>query len=136
VVYPIIKESEKMDLKDLHDGYESIVRAFPIPQYQVSIVHGQMKPADKDFEMQRFVKGETQIMVATTVIEVGVNVPNASVMIIENAEEIHCIESSFSAYIDNLMLGNLKFAHRYARPEARDDFKHEFTYKAYWKILL
>ena len=57
-------------------------------------------------------------------------------MIIENAEEIHCIESSFSAYIDNLMLGNLKFAHRYARPEARDDFKHEFTYKAYWKILL
>ncbi len=68
------------------DGYESISRAFPKPQYQISIVHGRMKSADKDFEMQRFVSGETQIMVATTVIEVGVNVPNASVMIIENSE--------------------------------------------------
>ena len=86
IVYPLIKESEKMDYKDLMDGYESIVRAFPIPGYQVSIVHGQMKPDAKDFEMQRFVKGETNIMVATTVIEVGVNVPNASVMIIESAE--------------------------------------------------
>lgn len=86
VVYPLIKESEKMDYKDLMDGYESIVREFPMPEYQISIVHGQMKPADKDFEMERFVKGETQIMVATTVIEVGVNVPNASVMIIESAE--------------------------------------------------
>jgi ATP-dependent DNA helicase RecG len=85
VVYPLIKESEKMDYKDLMDGYESIVRAFP-PPYQVSIVHGQMKADAKDFEMQRFVKGETQIMVATTVIEVGVNVPNASVMVIESAE--------------------------------------------------
>ncbi|MFP2994994.1 ATP-dependent DNA helicase RecG [Spongiivirga sp. MCCC 1A20706] len=86
VVYPLIQESEKMDYKDLMDGYESIVREFPMPEYQISIVHGQMKPADKDYEMNRFVKGETQIMVATTVIEVGVNVPNASVMIIESAE--------------------------------------------------
>jgi len=86
VVYPLIQESETMDYKDLMDGYESIVREFPQPNYQISIVHGQMKPADKDYEMNRFVKGETQIMVATTVIEVGVNVPNASVMIIESAE--------------------------------------------------
>lgn len=86
VVYPLIQESEAMDYKDLMDGYESIVRDFPLPDYQISIVHGQMKPADKDYEMARFVKGETQIMVATTVIEVGVDVPNASVMIIESAE--------------------------------------------------
>lgn len=86
VVYPLIQESEKMDYKDLMDGYESIARDFPAPTYQISIVHGQMKPADKEYEMNRFVKGETQIMVATTVIEVGVNVPNASVMIIESAE--------------------------------------------------
>lgn len=86
IVYPLIQESEKMDYKDLMDGYESISRDFPQPKYQISIVHGQMKAADKDFEMQRFIKGETQIMVATTVIEVGVNVPNASVMIIESAE--------------------------------------------------
>ena len=85
IVYPLIEESEKLDLKDLMDGYESVVRAFPKPQYQVSIVHGKMKPADKEFEMQRFVSGKSQIMVATTVIEVGVNVPNASVMLIENA---------------------------------------------------
>ncbi|WP_308993253.1 ATP-dependent DNA helicase RecG [Mariniflexile litorale] len=86
IVYPLIQESEKMDYKDLMDGYESVSRDFPMPKYQISIVHGKMKPADKDFEMQRFIKGETQIMVATTVIEVGVNVPNASVMIIESAE--------------------------------------------------
>jgi ATP-dependent DNA helicase RecG len=86
VVYPLIQESEALDYKDLMDGYESIVRDFPQPEYQISIVHGKMKPADKDYEMERFVKGETQIMVATTVIEVGVNVPNASVMIIESAE--------------------------------------------------
>ena len=86
VVYPLINESETLDFKDLMDGYEGIVRDFPMPKYQVSMVHGQMKPADKEFEMQRFVKGETHIMVATTVIEVGVNVPNASVMIIESAE--------------------------------------------------
>ena len=84
IVYPLIKESEKMDIKNLEDGYELICAEFP--QYRVSKVHGQMKPAEKDAEMQRFVNGETQIMVATTVIEVGVNVPNASVMVIENAE--------------------------------------------------
>jgi len=86
VVYPLVKESETLDLKDLQDGYESIVREFPLPEYAVSIVHGQMKTTDKDYEMQRFVRGVTQIMVATTVIEVGIDVPNASVMIIENAE--------------------------------------------------
>lgn len=86
IVYPLIKESEKMDFNNLMDGFESISRAFPLPDYRVSIVHGKMRPEDKDFEMQRFVRGETQIMVATTVIEVGVNVPNASVMIIESAE--------------------------------------------------
>ncbi|TNJ46571.1 ATP-dependent DNA helicase RecG [Tamlana fucoidanivorans] len=86
VVYPLIQESEKMDYKDLMDGYESLSRDFPMPDYQISIVHGKMKPEDKDYEMRRFLKGETQIMVATTVIEVGVNVPNASVMIIESAE--------------------------------------------------
>ncbi len=86
IVYPLIKESEKMDYKDLMDGYESITRRFPLPQYRVSIVHGQMKTVAKEFEMQRFVKGETQIMVATTVIEVGVDIPNASAMIIESAE--------------------------------------------------
>jgi ATP-dependent DNA helicase RecG len=85
IVYPLIEESEKLDLKDLMEGYESIVRAFPKPKYQVSVVHGRMKATDKDYEMQRFVEGKTQIMVATTVIEVGVNVPNASVMVIENA---------------------------------------------------
>jgi len=86
IVYPLIKESEKLDLKNLMDGFEVISREFPLPEYKISIVYGKIKPADKEFEMQRFVKGETQIMVATTVIEVGVNVPNASVMIIENAE--------------------------------------------------
>jgi ATP-dependent DNA helicase RecG len=86
MVFPLIEESETMDYKDLMDGYESICRAFPRPKYQVSAVHGRMKPEDKDFEMQRFVSGKTQIMVATTVIEVGVNVPNASVMVIESAE--------------------------------------------------
>jgi ATP-dependent DNA helicase RecG len=84
VVYPLIEESAKLDLKHLDDGYESIKRAFP--EAHISIVHGKMKAQDKDFEMQRFIKHETQIMVATTVIEVGVNVPNASVMVIENAE--------------------------------------------------
>ncbi len=86
IVYPLIQESEALDYKDLMDGYESISREFPKPKYQISIVHGKMKPADKDYEMQRFIKGETQIMVATTVIEVGVNIPNASVMVIESAE--------------------------------------------------
>ncbi|MCF8371747.1 MAG: ATP-dependent DNA helicase RecG [Bacteroidales bacterium] len=86
IVYPLIKESEKMDYKDLEDGYESIVQAFPPPNYQVSIVHGKMKQDAKDLEMKRFVEGQTQIMVATTVIEVGVDVPNASIMVIESAE--------------------------------------------------
>lgn len=86
VVFPLIEESEKLDYKDLMEGYNQIEREFPIPKYQVSIVHGQMKAEDKEYEMNRFVKGVTDIMVATTVIEVGVNVPNASVMIIESAE--------------------------------------------------
>ena len=86
IVFPLIEESAKMDYKDLMDGYESISRDFPLPTYAVSILHGKMKPADKDFEMDRFSRGKTNIMVATTVIEVGVNVPNASVMIIESAE--------------------------------------------------
>lgn len=87
IVYPLIEESKSFDYKDLTDGYEAILKDFPPPQYNVSIVHGRMKPEDKDYEMQRFVKGETQIMVATTVIEVGVNVPNASIMMIESAEK-------------------------------------------------
>jgi ATP-dependent DNA helicase RecG len=86
IVYPLINESSTQDYKDLMDGYESISRDFPLPQYSISIVHGQMKPAEKEAEMQRFVAGKTNIMVATTVIEVGVNVPNASVMVIESAE--------------------------------------------------
>ncbi|MFT6749137.1 MAG: ATP-dependent DNA helicase RecG [Flavobacterium sp.] len=86
IVYPLIQESEKLDYKDLMDGYESISRDFPLPEYSISMVHGQMKPADKKAEMQRFVQGKTNIMVATTVIEVGVNVPNASVMVIESTE--------------------------------------------------
>lgn len=87
IVYPLIEESESIDYKDLMDGYESIVRDFPMPDYQISIVHGKMKAADKEYEMQRFVNNQTQIMIATTVIEVGVNVPNASVMVIESAEK-------------------------------------------------
>ncbi|MEO6038748.1 MAG: helicase-related protein, partial [Saprospiraceae bacterium] len=86
VVYPMIEESETLDLQNLMAGFEALSRDFPQPNYQISILHGKMKPGDKDFEMQRFLRRETQIMVATTVIEVGVNVPNASVMVIENAE--------------------------------------------------
>ena len=86
VVYPLIKESEKLDLKNLEDGINVMAHEFPLPDYRISIVHGKLKPAEKQFEMDRFIKGITQIMVSTTVIEVGVNVPNASVMIIENAE--------------------------------------------------
>lgn len=86
IVYPLIQESEKLDLKNLQDGIEVMAREFPLPDYRISIVHGKLKPSEKEYEMQRFVKGETQIMVATTVIEVGVNIPNASIMIIENAE--------------------------------------------------
>ena len=86
VVFPLIDESAKMDYKNLIEGYDSIVREFPLPEFQVSVVHGQMKSEDKEYEMNRFVEGVTDIMVATTVIEVGVNVPNASAMIIESAE--------------------------------------------------
>ncbi|MDB5031063.1 ATP-dependent DNA helicase RecG [Mucilaginibacter sp.] len=86
IVYPLIQESEKLDLKNLMEGFDVISREFPLPNYKLSVVYGKIKAAEKEFEMQRFVKGETQIMVATTVIEVGVNIPNASVMIIENAE--------------------------------------------------
>ena len=86
IVYPLIKESEKMDYKDLIDGFDSLSRDFPLPEYQISMVHGKMKPEDKDYEMQRFISGLTNILVSTTVIEVGVDVPNASVMIIESAE--------------------------------------------------
>lgn len=86
VVYPLIQESKVLDYKDLMDGYESIVREFPLPDFQVSIVHGRMNAQDKAYEMERFISNKTQIMVATTVIEVGVDVPNASIMIIESAE--------------------------------------------------
>ena len=86
IVYPLILESETLDFNNLMSGFEAISRSFPLPDYRVSMVHGKMKPEDKEFEMSRFVRGETQIMVATTVIEVGVNVPNASVIIIESAE--------------------------------------------------
>lgn len=86
IVYPLIRESEKMDYKDLEDGYFSIKQAFPSPDYAVSIVHGRLKAEEKEFEMNRFLEKKTQIMVATTVIEVGVDIPNASVMIIESAE--------------------------------------------------
>ena len=86
IVYPLIEESKKMDYKDLLDGFESISRSFPLPDYKISILNGRMKNDEKEYEMNRFIKGETQIMVSTTVIEVGVNVPNASVMIIESSE--------------------------------------------------
>ncbi|MET3977593.1 ATP-dependent DNA helicase RecG [Mucilaginibacter sp. UYP25] len=119
VVYPLIKESEKLDLKNLESGVEIMTREFPLPDYRISIVHGKLKPAGKNFEMERFVKGKTQIMVATTVIEVGVNVPNASVMIIENAErfglsQLHQLrgrvgrgaEQSFCILMSNEKLSN------------------------------
>lgn len=86
IVYPLIQESEKLDYKDLEDGHESITRAFPAPEYAVSVVHGRMKPDEKNKAMQLFINGTTNIMVSTTVIEVGVDVPNASVMVIESAE--------------------------------------------------
>ena len=86
VVYPLIQESEKMDLQDLMAGYEAMSQSFPLPEYALGIVHGKMKPEEKDFEMQRFIKNETQILLSTTVIEVGIDVPNATVMVVENAE--------------------------------------------------
>jgi ATP-dependent DNA helicase RecG len=87
IVYPLIEESEKLNYKDLTDGFESISRRFPLPKYRVGIVHGRMKPEDKDYEMKQFTEGKTHLLVSTTVIEVGVNVPNASVMVIESAEK-------------------------------------------------
>ena len=86
VVYPLIRESEKTDLLDLMAGYEAMERAFPPPQYGIGVVHGKMKAEDKDFEMQRFAKNQSQILLSTTVIEVGIDIPNATVMVIENAE--------------------------------------------------
>ncbi len=86
VVFPLIEESEKLDLKNLQDGYEQLLRDFPRPQYEIAVIHGRMNAEEKEGEMQRFAKGKANILVATTVIEVGVNVPNASVMVIENAE--------------------------------------------------
>ena len=86
IVYPLIEESQKMDYKDLMDGYESVCREFPLPKYRISIMHGKMKTEDKDYEMKRFLEGKSQIMVSTTVIEVGVNIPNANVMVIESSE--------------------------------------------------
>ena len=86
IVYPLIQESEALDYKDLMDGFEGISRAFPLPKYSISVVHGKLKGEEKELEMQRFIRKETNIMIATTVIEVGVNVPNASVMVIESAE--------------------------------------------------
>ncbi len=117
IVYPLIKESEKSDMKNLEEGYVQVCRQFP--GYKVGKVHGQMKPADKDAEMQRFATGETQILVATTVIEVGVNVPNASVMVIENAErfglsQLHQLrgrvgrgaDQSYCILVTNYEIGN------------------------------
>ena len=118
IVYPLIKESEKLDFKNLEEGYEHIREAFPSPEYKVGMVHGKMKPAEKDQEMMRFKNGETNILVATTVIEVGVDVPNASVMIIESAErfglsQLHQLrgrvgrgaEQSFCILISGFKLG-------------------------------
>jgi ATP-dependent DNA helicase RecG len=86
IVYPLIEESKKMDLKFLEDGYESLIREFPKDKYQIGILHGKMNNKSKDYEMKRFVDGKTNLLISTTVIEVGVNVPNSSVMIIESAE--------------------------------------------------
>jgi ATP-dependent DNA helicase RecG len=119
IVYPLIEESKKLDYKDLMDGYESISREFPIERYQISILHGRMKPEDKAYEMERFKNGQTQIMVSTTVIEVGVNIPNASVMVIESSEkfglsQLHQLrgrvgrgsESSFCILMSSFKLSN------------------------------
>ena len=94
VVYPLIKESEAMDYKDLTDGYEAISRDFPLPDYVTTICHGKMKPADKEESMRQFKSGEADIMVATSVIEVGVDVPNATVMVIESAERFRALAAA------------------------------------------
>jgi ATP-dependent DNA helicase RecG len=120
VVYPLIKESEKMEnLKDLQDGYESIVRAFPQPEYVTVVVHGQMKAEDKDFSMNLFARGKAHIMVATTVIEVGVNVPNATVMVIESAErfglsQLHQLRGRVGRGADEsfcILMSSVKLSH-------------------------
>ncbi len=87
IVFPLIKESETLDYQNLMSGYEALLRYFPLPTYKIGVIHGQMKPADKDLEMQKFAKGQTHILISTTVIEVGVNVPNACIMVIESAEK-------------------------------------------------
>ena len=119
IVFPLIEESEKLDLKNLQEGYEQLLRDFPRPQYQIAVVHGRMKPEEKEGEMQRFASGKAHILVATTVIEVGVNVPNASVMVIENAErfglsQLHQLrgrvgrgsEESFCVLVSSFKLSN------------------------------
>ena len=119
VVYPLIQESEKLDLKNLTDGTDVMAHEFPLPDYRISIVHGKMPAKDKQFEMDRFIKGETQIMVATTVIEVGVNIPNASVMIIENAErfglsQLHQLRGRVGRGADQsycILMSNHKLSH-------------------------
>lgn len=136
IVYPLIEESSNFDYKDLMDGYESIARDFPMPKYQTSILHGQMKPEDKAYEMQRFAEGKTHIMVATTVIEVGVNVPNASVMIIESAErfglsQLHQLrgrvgrgaEQSFCILMTGKKLGEDAKTRMQAMTQTNDGFK-------------
>ena len=119
IVFPLIEESETLDLKNLQEGYEQLLRDFPRPKYQIAVVHGRMKPEEKEGEMQRFASGKAQILVATTVIEVGVNVPNASVMVIENAErfglsQLHQLrgrvgrgsEESFCILVSSFKLSN------------------------------
>ncbi|MEM9053142.1 MAG: ATP-dependent DNA helicase RecG [Bacteroidota bacterium] len=136
VVYPLIEESSTLDLKDLMDGFESIERRFPKPDYQISVVHGRMKPQDKDFEMNRFAEGKTQIMVATTVIEVGVNVPNASVMVIESAQrfglsQLHQLrgrvgrgaEKSYCILVSDKKLSNEGRKRMKTMTETNDGFK-------------
>ena len=134
IVYPLIEESETLDYNHLMDGYESVKRQFP--ELAISIVHGKMKPADKEYEMKRFVEGKTQIMVATTVIEVGVNVPNASMMVIESAErfglsQLHQLrgrvgrgaEQSYCVLMTGLKLSNESKARMNIMVETNDGFR-------------
>lgn len=135
LVYPLIQESEKMDYQNLQQGYDNLLNEFPIPNYQISIVHGKLSNEQKEQEMQRFVKNETQIMVATTVIEVGVNVPNASVMIIESAErfglsQLHQLrgrvgrgaEQSFCVLLTGVKLSNDSKLRMKTMVESNDGF--------------